>query len=1708
MKNNYHFHQSVGIKSQKRKVGFISVIQDLIDFCMLKKGFQFLSIFVIILCLWSSVQGQTNIYTQNFGTGTSFPTGWSAAGTNTWTINSTNPSPTPTFSGGSNLSSGSSNNARTVTFSNNLSTVGYSNITILWGARRSHTQTVTCEWSPDGSSWNTLTFTEVANNSTWAWINGGTRISLPIGASGVSNLSFRWTYDSDGTAGRYRIDDFTVEGCLLPAQPSTITGSTTPCVGSSQTYSVTNVSGVTYNWTFPTGWTQTGGGTTNSVTVTVGTGSGNITVTPSNACGNGTARTLAVTTTTVPAQPSTITGSTSPCQTSSQTYSVTNVASVTYTWTFPTGWTQTGGGTTNSVSVTVGTGSGNITVTPSNACGNGTARTLAVTTTTVPAQPSTITGSTSPCQTSSQTYSVTNVAGVTYTWTFPTGWTQTGGGTTNSVTVTVGTGSGNITVTPSNACGNGTARTLAVTTATVPAQPSTITGSTSPCQTSSQTYSVTNVAGVTYTWTFPAGWTQSGGGTTNSVTVTVGTGSGNITVTPSNTCGNGTARTLAVTTTTAPAQPSTITGSTSPCQTSSQTYSVTNVAGVTYNWTFPAGWTQTGGGTTNSVTVTVGANSGNITVTPSNACGNGTARTLAVAPTTVPTQPSIITGSTTPCQTSSQNYSVANVSGVTYNWTFPAGWTQSGGGTTNSITATVGATSGNIQVTPSNSCGNGTSRTLAVTVSPVPAQPSTITGNTTPLEGFSETYSVTNVSGVTYNWTFPSGWVQTGGGTTNSVVVTVGSGSGNITVTPSNACGNGTPRNLAVTVTLCVVTTFPWTETFEGTFLPSCWSKIVHTGGLFSNDITRSNQQNHTTGGTYSARFSSYYTATDYNQYLFTPPIHISAGYTDLSFWARKYNTSAELLEWGVATTTNPDDFTWFSVTLSETQWNQTIVDLSAYAGQNIFIGFHYYGNYLWYVYLDDVSLRAHVPQAGLWTGNVSTNWNTTGNWDNGVIPTASTDVTIPWNRIRYPNITGNAVCNNLRTFGNGSVIVSTGGTLTVNGSFNNAGALQMDGGTCSITGNLYTPSAGTVDMNGGILSMAGWFETTDYSWVSGTVELSGGTINVSGTAFFYGGTGTMDGPFNLNVGGTLQLEGAMFGTVTGGTINLLGTAGTPNYFLDAYGGTTAKAYNLVVNAPGSEYIFSRDTYFNTDNIIHDFTVQAGTVTFANATGMPENFTVEGNVTVAPGAYVTAYVNNAMTVTGNLTLQANSSAIASWIDNSKLTVTGTSNAQLYLTPSKWHYVSSPVANAQSGVFLGIYLRSFNEQTDNWNPYIVPTNVPLSVMLGYAAWVPGSNPATVNFQGTLNTGNKSIGVTRLSTLTDKGWNLVGNPYPSSLNWDATGWTKTNVNNTIYFYSGVSGLSNYHYYIGTGGETPSIGINDGTNRIPPMQGFFVHASANGTLGVTNATRVHSNQAYYKNGTNDDDLRNKLQTQGTGKAINAIQIADDPSEYQGGSVEEIPLVRLQASGNGLTDETVVRFFSGSGVNFDDDFDAYKLFGDGYPQIYSISQDQTELAINTLPVYDEETVIPIGFTSPDEGEYTITLSELIKFESGTDLYLEDLQTGIIQKITEDPVYTFTSSPIDEFNRFLLHFSNPMGISDDSMPTISVYAFESIVYVQLPDNNTSQVVIYDLMGQEILRHQSKGEELVRINVDIETGYYLVKVQTGEQFISQKVFIK
>ncbi len=578
----------------------------------------------------------------------------------------------------------------------------------------------------------------------------------------------------------------------VPGLP-VLSGPVTACAGSAVTYSVPPVAGATaYTWTLPSGWT--GSSATASITATTGTTGGTVSVTVTNACGTSPTASQTVSVGTTPAAPGTISGPAAPCVGVSTTYTVSPVGGATsYSWTLPAGWAGTS--STNSISVTPTSTGGTISVTVTASCGTSPASTLAVTPVATPLAPGTITGTAAPCVGTSQTYSVTPIAGATtYTWTMPTGWTGTS--TTSSITTTVGTTAGTISVTAGNACGTSAAATLAVTPNNLPAAPASISGTAAPCAGTTQTYSVTPVAGAaSYTWTLPIGWT--GTSTTSSITTTVGTTSGSVSVVATNACGSSAAATLATTVNATPATPGAISGPASGCAGTAVTYSVTPVPGATsYTWTLPTGWVGTS--TTASISTTVGTTGGTVAVTATNACGTSAAATLTISVGGAPAAPGAISGPAAPCPGAAATYSVAPVSGVTsYNWTLPSGWT--GTSTTNTISLTAGTAGGTISVTVTNACGTSAATTLAVSPGTAPTTPGSISGPAAPCTGTPQTYSVAPVAGAaTYSWTLPTGWAGTS--TAASITATTGAAGGTVTVTATNACGTSAAATLPVSV--------------------------------------------------------------------------------------------------------------------------------------------------------------------------------------------------------------------------------------------------------------------------------------------------------------------------------------------------------------------------------------------------------------------------------------------------------------------------------------------------------------------------------------------------------------------------------------------------------------------------------------------------------------------------------------------------------------------------------------------------------------------------------------------------------------------------------------------------------------------------------------------------------------------------------------------
>ena len=78
----------------------------------------------------------------------------------------------------------------------------------------------------------------------------------------------------------------------------------------------------------------------------------------------------------------------------------------------------------------------------------------------------------------------------------------------------------------------------------------------------------------------------------------------------------------------------------------------------------------------------------------------------------------------------------------------------------------------------------------------------------------------------------------------------------------------------------------------------------------------------------------------------------------------------------------------------------------------------------------------------------------------------------------------------------------------------------------------------------------------------------------------------------------------------------------------------------------------------------------------------------------------------------------------------------------------------------------------------------------------------------------------------------GWNLAGNPFAATMDWDAAGWTKTNVDASFYIWDPAT--AQYRSWNGMAG-TLANGL------VAPAQGFWVHATGAPTLEAPAAART---------------------------------------------------------------------------------------------------------------------------------------------------------------------------------------------------------------------------------------------------------------------------
>ena len=570
--------------------------------------------------------------------------------------------------------------------------------------------------------------------------------------------------------------------------------------------------------------------------------------------------------------------------------------------------------------------------------------------------------------------------------------------------------------------------------------------------------------------------------------------------------------------------------------------------------------------------------------------------------------------------------------------------------------------------------------------------------------------------------------------------------------------------------------------------------------------------------------------------------------------------------------------------------------------------------------------------------------------------------------------------------------------------------------------------------------------------------------------------------------------------------------------------GANGLANNIVINS-GSSLTVTGNTMQIAGAITNsgNFTATAGTIqmagstaqtigasTFAGNTIMNLTISNSAGVTLAGPLSATGIViaeSGDLNSAGNLVLISSATQTALIDGSGAKNVNGNVTMQRYL-PSAYgyKYVSSPFQSATVGelsgpvnlsaTFPAFYSYNENNSRDSlgvtayqsgWVNYTNGSNL-LTPLSGYAAnFGTSGTPETFSLTGVVNNGPLSVNLMNNNRIYTQGFNLVGNPYPSPIDWNASsGWTKTNIDNAIYFFN----AGNTDQYSGSySSYVNGVASGDGNNLIASMQGFFIHVSngsypVTGTLGMTNSVRTN----------------------------------DLAPTFRDATLGSRTILRFTANletNNPVEDVALLYFENKAGRSFNKELDALKLYNTDVlvPNLYTLSSEQKQLSIYAIPQpTDTTTRIPLGVMTLSDGYVDFNAKEISGLPSTLYIYLVDSQQGLTQDLKKTPGYRFYLKAGTYNQRFSLVFSitelNPTPTVAEKMFTVTRSASLYTVTMNLPLNTNGTLYVTNVSGQIILLKEVADQQTVEINPTSTSGLYIITVIAGNNKQSEKILIR
>lgn len=340
-----------------------------------------------------------------------------------------------------------------------------------------------------------------------------------------------------------------------------------------------------------------------------------------------------------------------------------------------------------------------------------------------------------------------------------------------------------------------------------------------------------------------------------------------------------------------------------------------------------------------------------------------------------------------------------------------------------------------------------------------------------------------------------------------------------------------------------------------------------------------------------------------------------------------------------------------------------------------------------------------------------------------------------------------------------------------------------------------------------------------------------------------------------------------------------------------------------------------------------------------------------------------------------------------------------------------------------------------------------------------------------------------------TNADHGYNMVGNPYPSNIDFDVLAAANSDVINGVIFLW-TNNDSKIKVQMGSNYTPNNYALLNRTGGISATFSGYNNKKPNGMISVGQGFIVQAKET----GKNKPLVFN-----------NSLRRADNANFYNKTEVRKDRFWLVFKSPSDINNEILLGYLPDATSGFDNDFDT-ELLSIGNDSFWSIL-DNRKLGIQAknTPLYSED-YVKLGIKASVSGTYSISLTDKDGiFAENQEVYLHDKYQNTYTNLSSNSYSFFTNiGQYEDRFEILYKSQGTLGTADSLKKGIEIYRDTQNFIVKSPDN-LDEVSVYDALGRLVYDSKVSKKEILIDKTNFAEGLYIINAKSGKNNITKKV---